>query len=299
MRVLFVGSTKLGHSCLEALLTEENVSVCGILTAPKEFRISYAPEGVQNVLHTDFRPLSSRAGCPLLVLDGKMSSPSLFEEVRELRPDCILVVGWHHMVPKSWLAEWPTFGIHASSLPKYAGGAPVVWAMIEGQRHIGVTLFQFDSGVDSGPIVGQSRVKVGKNDDISVVLDKLETEAVRLVCKEVPKILTPLSPRRRQPLEGRKVYPQRKPDDGSIESTMSLKQVRNFVRAQTRPYPGAYIKVKGTRLTVWRLGKTRRSTRPRHDVYLFRNSLYLGRGRRSIEIIEYSLPSSVTLEDVL
>jgi len=77
------------------------------------------------------------------------------------------------MIPKTWLDKWPTFGIHASLLPKYAGGAPLVWAMIEGSRKVGVTLFQFDRGVDSGPIIAQQEIHVSRRDNISTVLRRL------------------------------------------------------------------------------------------------------------------------------
>ena len=44
--------------------------------------------------------------------------------------------------------------MHASLLPDYSGGAPLVWAMINGEK-TGITLFKMDDGIDSGPIVGQ------------------------------------------------------------------------------------------------------------------------------------------------
>jgi methionyl-tRNA formyltransferase len=288
MRLLFVGSTQLGRSCLEALAKLDSLEICGVLTAPPQFRISYAPEGVRNVLHTDFSSVAEKIGCPLLVLEEKMSSSELAQDVESLSPDCIFVVGWYHMIPKSWLSRWPTFGIHASLLPAYAGGAPLVWAIIEGSKHVGVTLFQFDDGVDSGPIVGQRRIRVRRKDSIATVLKKVEPVSIALAVDEIPRVLTNESPRTAQKLEGRRIYPQRTPDDGLITDSMTIKQIRDFVRAQTRPYPGAYVDCAGGRLSVWSVGRTSLTFKSRHDLFERSGELFLGRGHRCIKLREVS-----------
>ena len=63
--------------------------------------------------------------------------------------------------------------MHASLLPKYSGGAPLVWAIINGEEKTGITLFQMDGGVDSGPIVGQKEVSIGKQETILVYMKRL------------------------------------------------------------------------------------------------------------------------------
>lgn len=288
MRVFFVGSTQLGHSCLRVLKDLPNVEICGVLTAPSVFRISYAPGGVKNILHRDFAPLAQEIGCPLVSLDSKMTSARLFDEIKSLNPDLVLVIGWHHMIPKSWLACWPTFGVHASLLPHYAGGAPLVWAIIEGQKKVGVTLFQLDEGVDSGPIVNQRAIRVRSNDDIASILAQVEEQSIKLMQEEIPRLLSADSQRVPQNLARRTVYPQRKPSDGQISASMSVRKIRNFVRAQTYPYPGAYLDYDGIRTTIWKLGKSRFTLKSKTGIYRYRKVLYLGLGRQSLEIVLYS-----------
>ena len=66
----------------------------------------------------------------------------------------MLFIGWYYIVPKSLrsLAKYGAWGIHASLLPKYAGGAPLSWAIINGEKKTGVTLFKLESGIDNGDI---------------------------------------------------------------------------------------------------------------------------------------------------
>lgn len=297
MRVLFVGSTQLGAACIEAIKDVDSIEICGIITAPEQFQISYAPNGIRNVLHAGFSRIAEQIGCPILILEGKMSSGTLRRDVELLSPDCIFVVGWHHMIPKSWLRKWPTFGIHASLLPDYAGGAPLVWAMIEGQKWVGVTLFQFDDGIDSGPIVSQQRIRIRRSDDIASVLKKVERASVVLSIQEVPQLLSPESTRRKQDLSNRKIYPQRRPEDGLITDLMTVKQIRNFVRAQTRPYPGAFVEIDGERLTIWAVGRSSFSLKSRHTVFQRRNRIFLGRGRRCIRLRFTSNMESAKLDE--
>jgi len=252
------------------------------------FQISYAPEGVKNVLHRDFAPLAEEIGCSLVTLNSKITSVRLFDEIESLSPDLVLVIGWHHMIPNSWLARWPTFGVHASLLPRYAGGAPLVWAIIEGQKSVGVTLFQLDDGVDSGPIVNQRAIKVQRSDDIASILAKVEEHTMQLVKQEVPHLLSAGSQRVPQNLAGRTIYPQRKPSDGQINLSVSARRIRNFVRAQTHPYPGAFLEKDGVRTTIWKLGRSRFTLKHKIGLYRRGQVLYLGLGRQSVAIVLYS-----------
>jgi len=64
--------------------------------------------------------------------------------------------------------------MHASLLPDYSGGAPLVWAMINGEKRTGITLFQMGDGVDSGPIVGQAEEPILDNDTIETLYARIE-----------------------------------------------------------------------------------------------------------------------------
>lgn len=192
------------------------------------------------------------------------------------------------MIPKSWLARWPTFGVHASLLPRYAGGAPLVWAIIEGQKKVGVTLFQLDDGVDSGPIVSQRAIRVQRDDDIASILAQVEEQTMQLIEEKIPHLLSADSPRVPQNLAARTVYPQRKPSDGQIDASASVRKIRNFVRAQTHPYPGAFLDNDGVRTMVWKLGRSKFTLKHKTGLYRHGKVLYLGLGRRSLEIVLYS-----------
>lgn len=91
--MFFVGATKFGLRCLEALLVLESVEVVGVLTAKKEFWISYSKNPVSNVLQADFAPVATSHNLPVVSLNSSMNDESLHAEVFQHNPDCLLVAG--------------------------------------------------------------------------------------------------------------------------------------------------------------------------------------------------------------
>lgn len=258
MKVLFVGASDLGWKCCSAIL-EAGCDVVGILTAPRDFRISWSVNPVTNVRHRDFADLAAEHNVPLFRMTGGMSDPALHDWVAALEPTLMVVIGWYHIVPRRLreLARLGCVGVHASLLPEYRGGAPLVWAVIRGEKRSGVSLFYFDSGVDTGDIIAQSAFEIAEDDDIAAVVEKSTIAAVELTREYVPRVLDGTAPRQPQDHSAATVFQQRSPSDGLISwSSLSASAAYNWIRAQTRPYPGAFTYVAGKQLTIWRSERT-------------------------------------------
>jgi methionyl-tRNA formyltransferase len=185
-------------------------------------------------------------------MEGKMTHPELVGKVRSWRPDFILVAGWYHMVPASVRQMAPTAGLHASLLPDYSGGAPLVWAIINGERQTGITLFLMDDGVDTGPIIGQAAEPIHPDDTIATLYARIEQRGVELLREHLPRIARGEATFTAQDESRRRVTPQRSPADGEIDWAAPARRVYDFVRAQTRPYPGAFTHLAGEQVVVWR-----------------------------------------------
>jgi methionyl-tRNA formyltransferase len=90
-----------------------------------------------------------------LLLPG--SAESLGQALVGYSPDLMVVYGFSWRLPRSVL-QIPRFGvinIHSSMLPKYRGPAPVLWAIRNGDSHIGITIHRMDENFDTGPILAQ------------------------------------------------------------------------------------------------------------------------------------------------
>jgi len=252
MRIVFFGCTEFGFRCCETLI-EMGEEVVGIFSIPQHFRISYSPTPVRNVTFRSFEALATEHAIPLVNVETRMTHDSYLETLRSWKPDFGLAIGWYYLVPKAVRDLFPkgVAGIHASLLPKYRGGAPLVWALINGEEKTGVTLFYFDDGVDTGDVIAQRDFPILETDTISTLYDKAANASSKLLREIVPMIRSGLANRIPQAHEQASTYPQRKPKDGLIDWTKSPKEIRNFIRAQTKPYPGAFTIINGKKITIW------------------------------------------------
>jgi methionyl-tRNA formyltransferase len=184
-------------------------------------------------------------------MESSIRDRSVTDILKQWKPDCFLVVGWYHMIPKSLLEMAPAYGLHASLLPDYSGGAPLVWAMINGEERTGISLFQLADGVDSGPIVGSRSVDIRYTDTIATLYARIEDEGLSLLSEFMVPMAEGTVETREQIEEHRRIFPQRSPADGRIDWASSADSLYDFIRAQTTPYPGAFTMLRGKKLTIW------------------------------------------------
>lgn len=251
MRIVFFGATELGCKCCRLIIEKKLGTVCGIFTIPKEFNISYSDKPVKNVNFADFHSLGREFKIPVTDVHGKMASHT--EQIKKLKPDLIVVIGWYYMVPKAIL-DIPSkgcVGMHASLLPKYRGGAPLVWAMINGDTKTGLTFFYLTEGTDNGDIIAQEEIEITPNDTIKDLVDKVTKAALGITKKYIPLIAKGKAPKIPQDESKATYAPQRKPEDGEINWEWDTKKIRDFIRAQTKPYPGAFTIINGKKITIW------------------------------------------------
>jgi methionyl-tRNA formyltransferase len=251
MRVVLFGSTHFSVACFQTLL-RLGIDVSGVVTTPSEIRITYAASPVKIVQHADLVQAAAEAGCPVVQVSEKMSE--CVDAVRRLRPDFMLVAGWYYLVPRSVrdLAPLGAAGIHASLLPRYRGGAPINWALINGEERTGVTLFYLDELVDGGDIIGQAEIPIAFEDTCATLYQRATEESCQLLEQYVPLIECGSAPRIPQDRARATSFPQRTPDDGAIVWSWPARRLYDWVRAQTRPYPGAFGHVVGRKVTIWR-----------------------------------------------
>jgi methionyl-tRNA formyltransferase len=251
MRTVFFGASALGYECCESLLKNGH-DIVALFTIPKAFNISYSPnKAVNNVLYKDFHVLGNQYNIPVYEVNQNMKD---FKEIIEtLKPDFYLAIGWYYMIPNSILklASKGAAGLHASLLPKGRGNAPLVWSIINGDKETGISLFYFSDGVDDGDIIAQRKIAIDENETIKTLLEKTEKEAKSLIVEMLPLIEQDKAPRVPQQNEFATYFPKRSPEDGLIDWSLSPLEIDRFIRAQTKPYPGAFIIINGKKVIIW------------------------------------------------
>jgi methionyl-tRNA formyltransferase len=251
MRVVLFGVTRLSLECFHTLVGM-GLEVAAVVTTPREFRISYASSPVVAVQYADLAVAAEKAGVPVIVVTGRMADYA--DVIEQFAPDFLLLAGWYYLIPSTIrrIAPRGCAGVHASRLPKYRGGAPINWALINGEEQTGITLFYLDDGVDTGDIIASTAIPIAFEDTCGTLYEKVIVETQVLLKRYLPMIAKDSAPRVPQDERDATWFPQRFPEDGRISWSCSTLQMYNWVRALTRPYPGAFTFFEGRRIVVWK-----------------------------------------------
>src|SRR5919197_2104852 len=245
MRLVWVSFDVMGRDCLAAA-ADAGAEVAAVFTLPG--RIDPNRSG-----QCSFDEIASQLGARLIET-ADVNAPDTIAAIREADPDLIFVVGWSQLVMDEFigLPRHGVFGMHPTLLPRHRGRAAIPWTILSGLAVTGVTLFEIvDPTADSGPIVAQVEVPVDP-DETATSLYKKHTEAHLALLREyVPKLIDGTAPRWPQDATRASAWPKRTPSDGIIDWNARANYLYDWVRAQTRPYPGAFTYLGGERVVVW------------------------------------------------
>lgn len=253
MNIVFFGASQLGYECCDLLL-KNNYKIKGLFTIPQKFDIKYKKrdiEKVENVLFKDFKILGQKYDIPVFTINQDINN--YFSDFEALKPDFALVIGWYYLLPKNFckILKKGAAGIHGSLLPKYRGNAPLVWAMINGEKKTGVSFFYFDDGVDTGDIISQKSFTIENKDTIKDVLNKTTNAAKEVLLEKMPEIQNGSVKVTKQDHSKATIFPKRSPKDGEINWEWDTNRIKNFINAQTRPYPGAFTFINDKKVIIW------------------------------------------------
>lgn len=244
MRTAFVGCVQIGHTVLQRLY-EAGFHVDLVVTLDR------ASAG-ETSGYVDFHQLAEINGSTLLTTKDINSSETV-TALRLLAPDVIVVCGWQQILGKELLAipARGTVGFHSSLLPHYRGHAPVNWAIIMGEKKTGATFFFLDHRADCGDIIDQEAFDITLADDCATVYAKSAEACARMLITRLPAVADGTVIRHHNPSASYPSYPRRKPGDGLIDFNRSALEVYNWIRALTRPYPGAFFIRGKEKIRVW------------------------------------------------
>ena len=241
-RVLFIGSKLLGLKCLKEIAAISKETLVGVLT------IDDRSDG--RTQFEEFKNFCTEKDIPFHVAGNRKESEEI---VLSQNASLCIVIGWYWLLRKELLGsvEQGFIGVHNSLLPKYRGGSPLVWSIINGEKEVGFSMFSFTEGMDEGDIWFQESIELKPNDSIKDMLLKIEERVVLLLRENYEPILNgKLTPKPQNSKEAT-YCAQRMPEDGIINWSMPAQSVYNFIRAQSEPYPGAFTIYKERKMIIW------------------------------------------------
>jgi methionyl-tRNA formyltransferase len=271
----------LSCASLEKLARDKSFSVAAAVTQPDK------PKGRDLKLQpSPVKMLAQKLQLPVLQ-PAKARDEQFISQLRELKPDLIVVVAYGQILPQSIL-DLPKFGcvnVHTSLLPKYRGAAPIQRAIASGETETGVTIMKMDAGLDTGPILSQARMPILPEDNSQTLHDKLAQLGAELLVKTISDFVAgKIQP---QPQNNSKAtYAAKiKKEDGKIDWNLSAQEILNRLRAFT-PWPGVFTFWENHLLKIWKAEIVEQSGETGKILAADKNGIVVACGKNVLRILE-------------
>lgn len=220
------------------------------------------------------------------------------QQLTALAPDVVIVIAYGLLLPQAVLAI-PRLGCincHASLLPRWRGAAPIQRALLAGDLDTGVTLMQMDAGLDSGPILAQTRCPIEPGLTGGELHDRLALLAADLLLARLPAFLAGqlngLAQDDQQASYAAKLSKAEAELDWQQPAQRLARQINAF-----NPWPVAWTRWAGNSLRLWRaraLAGTA-SAAPGTVVRADRQGVVVVTGDGLLELLELQLPGRKVL----
>ena len=246
-RTVFIGSGGFGRETLWRLADHPDVELVGVVTAP--------PRAAGRGRRTAVTPIHEAArhiGLRPILTPPRLRDPAAFDEVLGVTPELVVLADYGQIVPAA-LLDLPhgALNLHPSLLPRHRGATPIPATILAGDRETGVTLMRMDAGLDTGPIIAQTRVALAGDETTPLLEETLEVEAAELLTRYLGPWLRGKITATPQSAEGVTMTRPLRREDGRLDPARPATELERQVRAY-QPWPGSFIETDAGRLVIWR-----------------------------------------------
>ncbi len=174
------------------------------------------------------------------------------DDLKRLNPDIMVTCAFGQILSQEIL-DIPKYGvinIHASLLPKYRGASPIHYAIKNGETETGVTIMKTDIGIDTGDIILQKSISIGKTETCGELFERLSVLGSELIIDALDLIESGNAKYIKQDENLATHTSMIKKEHAKIDWNLSAKDVVNTIRA-FNPAPVAYTFIDGQPLKIF------------------------------------------------
>ena len=249
MNVFILSTTQVGEDIYS--LIKRDIPIKGFIGLKYSEKVASGISGYKNskeVCEKDQVPFFE-------VLTYGMVHGDDIELLKSLPMDILIVMGWQRLVPE-WLishCRLGCIGSHGSPLgiEKGRGRSPQNWALMLGFENFDLSIFKITPGVDDGEIILTTQLKYNLRDDIRTSYIKVGIMNAEMLIRAYRENLF-LRQGKQQSEAYARYLPQRLKEDGQIDWDQKPEAIVDFIRALTKPYPGAFtFDEQKTEILLW------------------------------------------------
>lgn len=224
MKVVIASSSYVSKPLISLLSSSREHELIGLITNPDK-----ATGRGMNIVPNELASWGMSNGINVLKPEGR---DNLKDLIKTLNPEIVITIAYGQIIPEDFL-NLPKYGwinVHFSSLPRWRGAAPVQWAILSADKETGVTIFQLDKGMDTGPVYLSESVSIERDETTEILLTRLSNIGADLAIQSLSKIQTGIKPVA-QFNSGVTLAPKITKNDGKINWHENTDEIFNRYRA--------------------------------------------------------------------
>jgi methionyl-tRNA formyltransferase len=283
LNIVFMGSPEFAVPSLD-LIHQSRHKITAVVSNPDKRRGRRGKP-----VPTDVKKRALELGLPTIDADD-VKSDSFAAKLAGLKPDLLVVVAFR-ILPVSVLKipKYGSINLHASLLPKYRGAAPIHWAVINGEKETGATVFFLDERVDTGKIIGRQKTEIGPIETTGDIYERLKNDGAELLLSSIDKIAEGNTDEELQDESLATPAPKLFRENTRIDFTKSCLEVHNLVRG-LNPFPTAWCMYGEEKMNIHKTVPYPDKTGKPGKMIREGEKLFAGCGKGCVEIIELQLP---------
>jgi len=243
IRTIFMGTPEFALPGLKSLIEAADFEIIGVFTQTDK------PVGRQQIL----TPPSVKELA--LQYDLKVFQPEKIkteiETIKNLKPDLIVVIAYGKIIPQEILdiPKYNCINIHASLLPKYRGAACLNAPILNGDSETGVTIMKMEAGLDTGPILRQTKMILTGRETLTMVHDKLAFLGTEILVATLRDwVQGKIEPQIQDDSQSSYIKTLKK-EDGRIDWSKPAIEIERIIRA-LNPWPGTHSNWKNKTIKI-------------------------------------------------
>ena len=285
-----MGTPSFAVPCLEALI-ENDFDVVGVFTQPDK------PVGRKRIITPPEVKLKAIENDIDVYQPEKLRDERVFETIKSLDPELIVVVAYGKILPKQIL-EFPKYGcinIHGSLLPKLRGAAPIQWSVINGDKFAGVTAMRMDEGLDTGDMILQKKVEIDPDETAGELYDRLSFVGAQALIETI-ELLEKGEAEYEKQVDALSTYaPLLDKEMSVIDWNDNALSIYNKIRGLS-PWPIAHTFYDGKKLKIYKARIVEGSSGKPGEALESKKRLIVACGEGAIEILNLQLEGKKAMD---
>ncbi|MEY8701409.1 methionyl-tRNA formyltransferase [Streptococcus ferus] len=277
-KLIFMGTPDFSATVLKGLLEDGDYDIVAVVTQPDR-----AVGRKKEIRQTPVKELALAANLPVYQPE-KLSGSQELQELMALAADGIVTAAFGQFLPEKLLQSVDfALNVHASLLPKYRGGAPIHYALINGDQEAGVTIMEMVKQMDAGDMVAKASIAIEESDNVGTLFEKLALVGRDLLLESLPKYLAGEIVPQAQDESQTTFSPNITPEEERIDWEKSAREIFNQVRGMN-PWPVAHTFLEGQRFKIYQLREVPGQGEPGQIIAKTKKELILAAGQGAVSL---------------